>query len=232
MALKEYKEVDSEGNIIETYVLDDEQKVPKNYFPSWGAGDLFFIHKWDFSKMAWVESMDNKTILKDVKETKKKKLNDICKEEILKGFIFNLNGADLRFSYDQEAQRNLSDRWNLFQNDMIDSIRITAHKEDGSAVRFAFNKSEFNKLYLKSIQHKENCISKYRDDLLPLVNQALTVEQVEAVTWDTIVVEPIPSIVVIQDDNTLDKQVEEAKISQAEGDMGILSLLSMMGVLG
>lgn len=230
--MQEYKQIDKDGYVIETYLPSDTEEIPYDWKPSWGYGKSFYDPKWNFDLNQWEEGRDNKLLLDERKNQKKTELNKLCQDSILKGFCYNFYDSIYHFSYDSEAQKNMSDRWNLFQNDMIESIKVTAHNEDGSDVRLAFNKDEFNGLYLTSVQHKEHCISKYRDDLLPLVKQAMTIEQVEAITWDTVVVEPVPSLVVIEDDNTLDKQVEEMKISQAEGDMGILSLLSMMGVLG
>ena len=230
--LREYQEIDKNGFVVESHVRDDEHIIPVNYKLSWSTEESFYVPMWDFKKGMWIEGQNPNALLVETKEAKREKLSKYCQKSILDGFKCIIKNKEYRFNYDQEAQRNMSDRWNLFQNDMIDYIKVTAHDEDEIDVRLTFNKSEFNELYLSSVHHKENCISKYRDDLLPLVDQATNVEQVEAITWDTVVVEPVPSLVVVEDDNTLDKQVEEMKISQAEGDMGILSLLSMMGVLG
>lgn len=231
--IQEYKQIDKDGFVTETLTFDSETDViPKNCKKTWSPELTYFLPKWNFEKFIWEENRDIRTVLDEYKDLKKIELNKLCQDFILNGFLHNINGSIYHFSYDSEAQKNMSDRWNLFQNDMINSIKVTAHEEDGSDVRLAFNKAEFNILYLKSVQHKEHCISKYRDDLLPLIEQAMTVEQVEAITWDTVVVKPVPSLVVVEDDNTLDKQVEEMKVAQAEGDLELLMLMYSMGVLG
>ena len=230
--MQEYKHVDKDGYIIETYISSDTEGIPFDWKPSWGFGKSFYDPKWNFDLNQWEEGRDSELLLAERKLQKKAELNKICQDSILKGFHYAFNDSIYHFSYDSEAQKNMSDRWNLFQNDMIDSIRITAYDENEKDARLVFDKLEFNALYLKSVQHKEHCISKYRDDLLPLVEQAMTIEQVEAITWDTVVVEPVPSLVVIEDDNTLDKQVDGMKVAQAEGDLELLMLMYSMGVLG
>lgn len=227
-----FKPDESDKGYSEYTSIGDFEDIPKGWtdcpYPQ-----PAYRPKFDWKSNKWIEKADLRLeILNNRKDQKKTELNYYCKEAILNGFSYESNNDIYHFSYDLEAQKNISDRWNLFQNDMIDSIRVTAHDKDGSDVRLDFDKVEFNGLYLTSVKHKENCISKYRDDLLPLIEQAMTIEQLESITWDTVVVEPVPSLVVVEDNNTLDKQVEEMKISQAEGDMGILSLLSSMGVLG
>lgn len=175
------------------------------------------------AKMTWKSKSD---LLQEAKESRKQSLSMSCQGCILSGFECTIKGTEYHFSYDKEAQANFSERWQLFQNDMIEEIKVTAHT-DSEDVRLTFNKDSFNQLYLSSVMHKENCISKYRDNLLPLVDLAMTIEQVEAITWEAEVVEPEPSIVLVEDDNTLEKQVDGIKISHAQSNAEIVQLIMM-----
>lgn len=139
------------------------------------------------------------------KEERKQEISTQCNETILSGFKCGVDGNTYTFSYDNEAQVNLAERWQLFQNDMITSIKVTAHKDDED-VRLTLNKEQFNELYLASVYHKENCISRYRDVFVPLIDNAVTLEQLEDIKWSNQVVHPEEPPIVVTGDATLDKK--------------------------
>lgn len=229
--MNQFFKINEYGLIIGADNFLDGDDIPNDYKEAWSPNVVLREPYWNFSKNDWDENISDLKFLEESKLAKNDELSRICQEQIVSGFNCEISGISYHLSYDKEAQSNLAERFQLFQNDMITEIKITAHKGDEIA-RVICDKKLFNSIYIASVQHKENCISKYRDELLPLVEQSITVEQVESITWETVVVEPKPSLVLVEEDNTLDKQVDEMKISQAEGDMGILSLLSMMGVIG
>lgn len=224
--MEQYFKIDNQGRIINTEFFEKGNEE-KEYKQGWGD-EVFFDPRWSFKENKWVDAKSIHKILEDLKDKKIEQLNRECRERILDGFYYEIDGDKYHFSYDKEAQANMAERWQLFQNDMIQEIKVTAHTNDKD-VRLTFDKKGYNDLYLASVKHKENCISHYRDDLLPLVEQALTVEQVEAINWDTVVTEPVPSLVIVEDKNTLDKQVDKVKVEQAQGNIELLQLIFSMG---
>ena len=90
---------------------------------------------------------DDSLALKQAKERKIQELSKSCTENILKGFYCTLNNVKYHFSYDNEAQVNLMERWRLFQNDMIKDMKITAHQNEKD-VRISVDKKSYEQIYL------------------------------------------------------------------------------------
>src|SRR5699024_10826311 len=114
------------------------------------------------------------------KESKKRELSQSCQEDILSGFDLKINNETYHFSYDREAQANLQERWQLFQNNMVDVMDITA-KLDGEHVRLKVDSKMLDKIYLESVKAKEDKIKKLRDDLFPLVDRATDGKHLEGI---------------------------------------------------
>ena len=53
----EYKEVDKNGFVVETYVLNPEDEVPAGFVKGWGGDISFFKPKWDGLNEKWVEDI-------------------------------------------------------------------------------------------------------------------------------------------------------------------------------
>ena len=171
--------------------------------------------------------------LKYSKEVKKEELSDDCQLDILSGFNHSIGGQEYHFSYDREAQANLQERWQIFQNDMVEEMNITAHlgKED---VRLTVDKEIFSKIYVQSVMAKENKIKKLREDLFPLVERAKSQTELDVIKWDMEVIEPKPESIVLKDDKTLDKEVKRVEASTAMSNAEMLNLIfmSQAGVFG
>src|SRR5699024_1625092 len=88
-------------------------------------------------------------LLDETKQAKKQELSVACEEDILSGFDFEIGDNTYHFSYDREAQTNLQERWQLFQNNMVEEMGITA-KLDGEHVRLKVDSKMFDKIYLES----------------------------------------------------------------------------------
>lgn len=174
--------------------------------------------------------------LKELRSSKKEELSKLCEENILSGFSVSLD-KEYRVSYDKEAQVNLQERWLLFENNMIESIVMTLHTKEGSARR-AVNKEEFTKIYLASVKAKEDKISRLRDVLFPIVDEALSKKQLNAIQWDSEVVLPEEPSVVFDEENTIDKRINKAegknkqtdqKLSMTNSALLELTYLTMTG---
>lgn len=230
--MKEYIKIDSKGRVIDNYQLDENGPIPNDYKPSWGNTVSYFSPIWDFDLNKWVEEKDNHDVLKEAKNRKKSSLSLSCQECILSGFKSTLNNETYHFSYDREAQTNLSERWQLFQNNMIESIVVTGHTLNGEDVRLPMNKEQFDKLYLSSVMHKENCIKKLRDDLLPLLNSSNGMKDVESISWDMEVLTPKPETVIIKDDKLLNQEIQRLESETALGTNEIMNLMFMLQMQG
>lgn len=175
----------------------------------------------------------NSDKLQEQKENKKRELSRACEESILGGFDFKINNIIHHFSYDREAQSNYQERWQLFQNNVIDTLKMTAHVNDDD-VRLEVNKDLFNKIYLESVKAKENKIRKLRDDLFPLVDSARSIKDLETISWSMDIIDPKPDTIRIKDDKLLDKEIKRVEQDNAltAGELMTLIFMSQMGMGG
>ena len=123
--------------------------------------------------------------LKVAKEEKKNELNLECNRAILEGFSYTIEGEKYSFSFDTEAQFNFQGAERLLNQGLVEKITWTV-KQNGEYKRVDIDRDTMNQLTLVIFQHKANNISKYRDVLLPMVEEATTVEEVESITWDSV----------------------------------------------
>lgn len=182
------------------------------------------------AKMRWKSKDD---LLLESKNNKKSELSLSCQESILSGFYTEVNGEKYRVSYDRESQNNLQERWQLFQNNMVESIVITAHLGDED-VRLEVDKEQFNNIYMDSVMAKENKIKKLRDDLFPLVDNAKSEKDLESITWSLDIIEPKPETIKIKDDKLLGKELKRVESDSAvtAGELMTLIFMSQMGMGG
>ena len=211
----EYKEVDENGFVVDTHVLEDWEKPLRNYIKGWGGEKSFFCAKWDAFKNEWVEDSTQTAPLDEFKKAKETELNKSCSEAILAGFECEVDGTVYHFAYDQEAQLNFQDTYLLFENNMVDTIMWSAQK-DSEKVRLSLGKALFTKVYLTGVKHKNNCLSYYHDTLLPLLQNATTIEETKAVSWQP---ENIDNqLLVLDENNTIEKKLQSIDATQTEVD--------------
>lgn len=178
---------------------------------------------------------DTSKVLNELKQAKKDELSSTCTDTILKGFKTNINNTDYWMSYDKEAQANLTERWQLFQNSMITDITITVHSTiDDSHKRLTVNKDQYEKIYMDSVKHKEDCISRLHDVLIPMVDNAVTIEQVKNINWSNKVIMPEEPSITVSDDTTLDKKITKtSKVStkaMESTDLNSMALMEFMNM--
>ena len=180
------------------------------------------------AKMVWNSKED---LLEEAKENKKRELSSSCQEDILSGFDFEIGENAYHFSYDREAQVNMQERWQLFQNNMVEEMNITAHlgEED---VRLTVDKDIFGKIYMQSVMVKENKIKKLREDLFPLVERAKSQSELDVIKWDMEVIEPNPESIALRDDETLDKELDRVESDGAVANNEIISLIMLTNTMG
>ena len=184
--------------------------------------------------MSGYKIVENKIIKNDLlfliseKNKKKSELSLSCQEHILNGFDYKINNIEYHFSYDREAQLNMQETFQMFQNDMLKTIIWTV-KLDGEHKRLTLDRPLFNLIYTASLQHKQDAISRFRDKLMLILAQAETLEAVKAINWNVLVVEPSPEPVVFNSNNTVNKQIDDVKVSQAQGNIELLQIMFGMG---
>lgn len=186
------------------------------------------------AKMIWTSNEES--FLK-LKEQKKNKLSEHCQEDILSGFNVNIDGEEYRASYDSEAQINLQERFALFENNIVNSIVMTLHK-DGEVTRMTVNKEQFMHIYLSSVLAKESKISYLRDTLYPLLHEASSEEELEEIKWEYNKSNEDSSIIELDESNTLGKKITKTQednkrmqqsLSMTNSGLLELTLLTMMG---
>lgn len=182
------------------------------------------------AKMQWKSSSE---IFEEEKRAKKEQLSKGCQDAILGGFEVEIAGETYHFSYDREAQINYSERWQLFQNDMIEEISMTAHTLNGEDVRFPVDREMFDKIYLASVEHKEDKIRKLREDLFPLVDNSKASKDLESISWELNLEDPKPQAVKLKDDKTVKKELKRIEIEGAESSSEMMNLIIMtqMGMM-
>lgn len=189
---REYYSVDEDGYILDVHVLDPEEDViPFNCKLGWGSG----IHtpRYDHSLGQWVEDKTKDEFLTEAKEEKDQELNAACKNAILAGFTHEINGQVYWFSYDHEAQGNFRDANFAFADGIITEMPWTVRigGQDGKYTRIVVDYTTLRQLNLAILRHKSEKIGKYRDFLMPIVESALTVDEVKEVTWDAVPMESV-----------------------------------------
>lgn len=166
-----------------------------------------------------------------LRNAKKEQLSNECNQDILNGFDYIIDDKKYHFSYDRESQANLQERWQLFQNNMVEEMNITAHlgEED---VRLTVNKDIFGKIYMQSVMAKENKIKKLREDLFPLVERAKSQSELDIIKWDMEVIEPKPESIVLKGDKTLDKELDRVESDSAVANNEIINLIMLANMMG
>ena len=120
--------------------------------------------------------------LQQAKGLKDTELNKACENAILSGFNHVINGVEYHFSFDIEAQINFQGSAKLLDDGVVEEIKWTV-RNNGQYERISINKSIMDELTLVILQHKDENISKYRDELMPQVEDATTVEEVKKIEW-------------------------------------------------
>lgn len=120
--------------------------------------------------------------LESYRKQKDLELNNACNVAISNGFKHIINGEEYHFSFDTEAQLNYQGSERLLSADMVQAIDFTVFK-NGDYARIAIDKIEMQNLTMAILKHKVTNIAKYRDILLPLVQEATTKEEIENIQW-------------------------------------------------
>lgn len=127
--------------------------------------------------------MNWKDNLEESKRLKSEELSRKCNETILGRFSSTIDSVEYQFSNDLEAQANFEKCDKAFDRGMIIEIPWTAYDMDGNTVRVLLNREKFSIVYYNHLEHIQNNISKFRDFLMPMVENATNVEEVEAIKW-------------------------------------------------
>lgn len=126
--------------------------------------------------------LDSGYILELAKKGKEEEMTIACRESILKGFTYPINGVDYQFSYDYEAQGNFRDAKEAFTDGTITELRWTV-KKDGKIERIKITKEIMKDLYKFSMNEKNNKISRLRDFLMLVLEGCTTIEDVNNIKW-------------------------------------------------
>lgn len=124
--------------------------------------------------------------LDDVKAGKIQELSNACNSEILKGFYSDADGTNKLYDFDLENQVNLSAyKSNILLAKLsgtpIENISYYAKGESCHD----YTADQFLKLVNDAETFKAECIAKYKDKLKPAVMACTTVDEVNAVKWDS-----------------------------------------------
>ncbi len=218
--LKEYAQIDENGYVLERYVFDVENGdvLPKDCRPLWPQTARFYEPRYNDTTKSWEEGADTASLQAEnerIKTNMKAIFSKNCQESILLGFECEVEGMVYHFAYDQEAQLNFQDTYSLFENNMVDTIMWSAQK-DNEKVRLSLGKTLFTKVYLTGVKHKNSCLSYYHDTLLPLLQNATTIEETKTVSWQSENINR--KLLVLNENNTIEKKLQAVDATQTEVD--------------
>ena len=132
------------------------------------------------------EANIEKLSLDKLKQLKINELNYRCSQTILGYFKYKPVNSEKTylFSYDSEAQSNFTDAFLMVIANAFQSTLWTAHTVDTKeVVRITLVQEDFQQLVAVITQHKNGNIAKFRDELMPRVQNATTKEEVLAIIW-------------------------------------------------
>ena len=126
-----------------------------------------------------------KTSIEDLRKAKDAQLNYLCEKHITDGFQFQPENETklYRFSYDTEAQLNFQGSIMIASTNPQYQAIWTCYDENNKVCRVTLTASDFVKLPMIMVTHKDNAISKYRDTLEPQLKQAETKEEIDSINW-------------------------------------------------
>lgn len=176
------------------------------------------------AKMVWKDERD---ILQEKKENKKEELSTHCHEDIIDSFESEVKGIMYRFSYDMEAQTNMQETYQMFQNNVIDEISWSARRGD-EKIRVLLNKRDFENLYYNGVKHKQSCISKLKDVLEPMVDSASSEEELESIEWNMENTDDIKFNI----SKTMDKNIQNLEMSREMSDVALMEFVNMVMIRG
>jgi hypothetical protein len=125
---------------------------------------------------------DESYILETAKAGKGKELEDACRESILNGFPYTINGVEYHFSYDYEAQGNFRDAKEALLDGSIPEVRWTVRK-DGEIHRVLITKEIIVDLCREAMTQKNDKISRLRDFLMLILEGCTTIEDINQLNW-------------------------------------------------
>lgn len=134
---------------------------------------------------AYQEAFDNpETTLDELKVAKLNQLNEACNLAIVYGFTYTMGTVNYLFSSSLSAQANFQGTDTLFRDSLITEAEWTVENVVTSKIeRVVLSQADFNNIKLLLFQHISGKVSKLRNTLQPLVESALTLEDVNNVVW-------------------------------------------------
>jgi len=126
---------------------------------------------------------DDSFLLDKMREDKLNSLTADCNKTIIGRFSHIINGKTYFFSNDMEAQSNFEKADRAFEKGRFTEVSWTCYNEDGDVCRLVFTAETFEELYVKHLEHIQYNVSKFRDVLMPQVDNAETIEELESIVW-------------------------------------------------
>lgn len=149
--------------------------------------DLPVCHKFFYSPFSYRVIEDN--LIKDeehklalAKKEKYKELDAECEREILGYFSATVDSIEYKFSYDEKAQSNFNSTVSLFNENLIDQVEWTVHRNDISE-RILLNKEQFLSVFLAAFEHRDSRVVKLRSFLFPLIDSCQSIEELRLIVW-------------------------------------------------
>lgn len=127
----------------------------------------------------------DKTVISidELRKKKEKELSEKCQQEILDGFKYTFNDIEYHFSFDFEAQLNFQGAERILKQGLIQTLKWTVRNGDIHE-RIDIDESMMDELTVAILQHKNLNISKFRDELYPLILAANTQEELDEIRWE------------------------------------------------
>jgi hypothetical protein len=183
---KLFLKVDEQGFVIDPVLLSDDKELPvapdENHVEPYSSAETFFIPRYDRTTGGWVEGKLEEDLLMQAKSDKLAEMTAVCEEQILGYFEATVNTVAYLFSFDREAQQNFNGTLTFFSEGLITEVEWTVHLND-KVTRISMSKDQFMTVVVTAFSHKNMNISKLRNDIQPRIENAVTLEEVNAISW-------------------------------------------------
>lgn len=179
--LKQGSKIDESGFFIEEVIYDDSKEIDKDIIVVERPQGLYKA-KWDGNK--WIETVT--VSLDTFKRIKVNELSLACNNAIINSFYSDADGTKKLYDFELENQVNLSIKAYQIQIAKLagQSIGNISYYAKGETCH-DYTAEQLLKLAQDGENWKTANIVKYKDKLKPMVLACTTVDEVNAIAWES-----------------------------------------------
>lgn len=138
---------------------------------------------WYVTELGELEK-DEKLLLDSARLEKLNELKDSCREDIIHGFDFAIEGTTYHFNYSELDQQNMiQNKYTLELGERI--IPWRGYDEEGNSYDLEIGNAQFNTMFQTAVRVKNKKLRLLHEYYPKLLNTLTDVEEIREVTWDS-----------------------------------------------